>query len=80
MVAYENRLRQHGAHCLDKLQSLGGIRAHVSPNSRSSSFQFQIQDFDGIVEAISQAKVDIDMYKVKIWPQIMIYPKYCEDQ
>jgi hypothetical protein len=32
------------------------------------------------VEAISQAKVDIDMYKVKIWPQIMIYPKYCEDQ
>lgn len=64
MVAYENRLRQHGAHCLDKLQSLGGIHAHVSPNSRSSSFQ--IQDFDGIVEAISQAKADIDMYKVKI--------------
>ncbi|CAM6022667.1 unnamed protein product [Sphagnum balticum] len=66
MVAYENRLRQHGAHCLDKLQSLGGIRAHVSPNSRSSSFQFQIQDFDGIVEAISQAKADIDMYKEKV--------------
>jgi hypothetical protein len=30
------------------------------------------------VEAISQAKVDIDMYKVKIWPQTVIYPKYCK--